>query len=227
MSTPNGPSNGFSFALPPLAINGQTLGGGVHFDLDLGTNLSSLVNQSFAFVNQSNAGNQDFLKGVINTSQGSLSGYLNQAIPAYTNLATMAADNAKASMATAASIASSNASIAASSKPSGGGLCFITTAVCEMDGLPDDCSELKTLREFRDSYMTLTPQRAALVRAYYRIAPEVSRRLKAMPEARRFAVLTMCRSYIDSALAYIQDGEFGHAFRSYCAMVQYVMMEVQ
>ena len=33
------------------------------------------------------------------------------------------------------------------------GLCFITTAVCESEGKPDDCAELTAFRAFRDGYL--------------------------------------------------------------------------
>ena len=33
------------------------------------------------------------------------------------------------------------------------GLCFITTAVCEEEGKPDDCEELTAFRAFRDGYL--------------------------------------------------------------------------
>lgn len=37
------------------------------------------------------------------------------------------------------------------------GLCFITTAVCEAAGLPDDCAELTAFRAFRDGYLRSWP----------------------------------------------------------------------
>lgn len=40
-----------------------------------------------------------------------------------------------------------------SSSGSGKKGCFITTAACELRGLPDDCRELTTLRRFRDEVL--------------------------------------------------------------------------
>lgn len=37
------------------------------------------------------------------------------------------------------------------------GLCFITTAVCEAEGKPDDCAELTAFRAFRDGYLKAQP----------------------------------------------------------------------
>ena len=53
------------------------------------------------------------------------------------------------------------------------GLCFITTAVCEAEGLPDDCAELTAFRAFRDGYLRACPDGEALIEEYYRIAPGI------------------------------------------------------
>ena len=53
------------------------------------------------------------------------------------------------------------------------GLCFITTAVCEAEGKPDDCAELTAFRAFRDGYLKAQPDGAALIEEYYRIAPTI------------------------------------------------------
>lgn len=53
------------------------------------------------------------------------------------------------------------------------GLCFITTAVCQSRGLPDDCDELTAFRAFRDGYLRSCPDGAALIDEYYNIAPGI------------------------------------------------------
>lgn len=53
------------------------------------------------------------------------------------------------------------------------GLCFITTAVCEAEGKPDDCAELTAFRAFRDGYLASCPDGAALTEEYYNIAPGI------------------------------------------------------
>lgn len=57
------------------------------------------------------------------------------------------------------------------------GLCYITTAVCESLGRPDDCYELTLLREFRDNYLLSQEQGEAIVNAYYNIAPTIVKRI--------------------------------------------------
>ncbi len=49
--------------------------------------------------------------------------------------------------------------------------CFLTTAACEYRGLPDDCHELRVLRQLRDNVLLKTLDGAALVNEYYLIAP--------------------------------------------------------
>lgn len=56
--------------------------------------------------------------------------------------------------------------------------CYITTAVCESLGKPDDCYELNLLREYRDQYLLKQPEGEALVREYYDIAPTIVKRME-------------------------------------------------
>ena len=51
------------------------------------------------------------------------------------------------------------------------GLCYITTAVCESQGKPDDCQELTVLRRYRDQYLMRSKEGRAMVEEYYEIAP--------------------------------------------------------
>ena len=52
-------------------------------------------------------------------------------------------------------------------------LCFITTAVCEAAGKPDDCAELTAFRAFRDGWLMEQPDGRTLVEEYYNIAPGI------------------------------------------------------
>ena len=51
-------------------------------------------------------------------------------------------------------------------------LCFITTAVCEFEGKPDDCAELTAFRGFRDGWLK-EHGGEALIEEYYEIAPAI------------------------------------------------------
>lgn len=57
-------------------------------------------------------------------------------------------------------------------------LCYITTAVCESQGKPDDCRELELLRDYRDTYLLSTAEGQALVEEYYDIAPTIVNRIR-------------------------------------------------
>lgn len=51
--------------------------------------------------------------------------------------------------------------------------CSLTTAACEMRGLPDDCHELRVLRRFRADVLVRSGEGRALVKEYYREAPRL------------------------------------------------------
>ena len=53
--------------------------------------------------------------------------------------------------------------------------------MCSELDLPDDCTELQTLRSFRDNFMLSSPERAAMVKEYYAKAPAVVAALAAIP----------------------------------------------
>lgn len=62
--------------------------------------------------------------------------------------------------------------------------CFLTTAACGAIGLPDDCFELRSLRRFRDRYMSRTAAGRAEIADYYAQAPAIAARLAAEPGTR-------------------------------------------
>ena len=51
--------------------------------------------------------------------------------------------------------------------------CFIVTACVNARNLPNNCDELTTLRDFRDTYVLKLPNGEKEVGIYYRIAPDV------------------------------------------------------
>lgn len=52
-------------------------------------------------------------------------------------------------------------------------VCFITTAVCDSFGKPDDCYELTMFRQFRDTWLRNQEDGEALIKEYYAIAPRI------------------------------------------------------
>ena len=57
-------------------------------------------------------------------------------------------------------------------EPSGSG-CFLTSACTAARGLPDDCHELQTLRNYRDNWLKQQPDGVLLITRYYEIAPRI------------------------------------------------------
>lgn len=53
------------------------------------------------------------------------------------------------------------------------GGCFISTAVCQSQNLPDDCFELQTLRGFRDNQLLNDNSLKELVFQYYEMSPNL------------------------------------------------------
>lgn len=51
--------------------------------------------------------------------------------------------------------------------------CYITTAVCETFGKPDDCYELTLLRNYRDTYLMSQKDGEDVIREYYDVAPTI------------------------------------------------------
>ncbi len=70
---------------------------------------------------------------------------------------------------------------------SGGGKkgCFLTTAACEVRGLPDDCAELTLLRRFRDEVLLYSDEGRRLVEQYYNEAPNLVPFVVDSPEKER------------------------------------------
>jgi len=62
--------------------------------------------------------------------------------------------------------------------------CYLTTACVEAKGLADDCMELETLRDFRDTYIKNMPGGKSEVAQYYKIAPVIVSRINTLPNAK-------------------------------------------
>lgn len=83
--------------------------------------------------------------------------------------------------------------------------CFITTAVCECLGKPDDCCELVTLRQYRDDWLAKQPDGPALIDTYYDIAPGIVAKLKASPLFEQHCAMIRER-YLIPCIADIEAG---------------------
>lgn len=101
------------------------------------------------------------------------------------------------------------------------GLCFITTAVCESEGKPDDCYELTAFRGFRDNYLKSCADGPALIDEYYEIAPVIVNCIKFCDDSdARYREIK--EKYLDKCLTDIESGNLDGCKNRYTAMVNYL-----
>lgn len=96
--------------------------------------------------------------------------------------------------------------------------CYITTAVCESQGKPDDCYELNLLRNYRDQYLMSTPEGAKIVKEYYNIAPTIVSRIE-RSEAPGQVYEEIWQNYLSPCISLIEEGKPEVCRERYMAMV--------
>lgn len=99
------------------------------------------------------------------------------------------------------------------------GLCFITTAVCEELGKPDDCAELTAFRAFRDGYLSSCPDGGALIEEYYRIAPGIVSCIE-LTTNRHETYRALREEYLAPCYADLQAGRYEACKARYVEMVR-------
>lgn len=92
--------------------------------------------------------------------------------------------------------------------------CFLTTACVESAGLPDDCLELKTLRSFRDNWLSVQPGGKAEVQSYYSFAPKV---VDAINEQNPGMWAVLFNELVKPAVELIQKKQYAEARELYVA----------
>ncbi|MBR6486799.1 MAG: hypothetical protein IKT17_08940 [Lachnospiraceae bacterium] len=97
-------------------------------------------------------------------------------------------------------------------------LCYITTAVCKSLGKPDDCYELKMLREYRDHYLLDKDMGRDIVEDYYNIAPTIVNRINRR-EDRNMIYSDIFKRYINPCIRLIEDGKEEECRKLYSDMV--------
>lgn len=216
--------------------------GGVSVNFDMGPSSGDMATQAYNFLGNSFNADSALLGNTIVGSQNFVSGFAQpvlqmaqtqqnfntQVLPSM--FGTLSAQNyslgsqaiAAESNVAQASVASSAASAQAAS--SGGGGCFITTAVCESRGEPDDCPTLEKLRTFRDTFMQQNKQRQDLIRLYYDHAPKIVDRINAREDRQLFLEYLYAR-FIVPACASIDRGNLVDAFNLYTQLVVFAHQE--
>jgi hypothetical protein len=243
--SPTAPIGGTSGGTPGQGGGANVLSlnlGGVNVNYDIGPSSGDMATQAYNFLGNSFNADSTLLGNTIVGSQNFVAGFAapvlsmaenqqdfnTQVLPSM--FGTLSNQNfalgseaigAEASVAESSVAASSAASQQASS---GGGGCFITTAVCESRGEPDDCPTLRKLRAFRDSYMQETQQRKDLVRLYYDNAPKIVDRINAREDRQAFIEYLYAR-FIVPACASIDRGNLLDAFNLYTQMIVFAHLE--
>lgn len=231
-----GSNNNFSINIPSLGLGNALGGSGLSLNFDMGSSPSAIASQAYDFLNQSFATDQGFVNQSISGTQTFLAHQVSPILVAdaaqinqnakyipqlYGNIfkvgnSAIAAIQQNTAAGVAAQQAETVASINASAQASGGGGCYITTAVCVSLNLGDDCEILQTLRKFRDSYMG---GKSALSE-YYRTAPGIVTRINARPDARA-CYRQLLRRFILPSCAMIRAGFNDAAYRFYRAGCYY------
>ena len=106
----------------------------------------------------------------------------------------------------------------------GGAGCYITTAICEEYGKPDDCYELTAFRSFRDNWLINQPDGKELIDRYYKTAPavvELINNQKNRTEIYRY----LNDTYLTKCLGYIEAGENEKCKDLYVDMMEYLYEE--
>lgn len=97
-------------------------------------------------------------------------------------------------------------------------LCFITTAICDFEGKPDDCAELTAFRTFRDGWMTDHGDEK-LIEEYYEIAPTIVHAIDYGDDrSARYAELR--RDYLTPSYEALQRGDYLTCRSRYIEMVR-------
>lgn len=96
--------------------------------------------------------------------------------------------------------------------------CYITTAVCCNLHKPDNCTELQTLRHFRDDWMRQRPDDLLLIQEYYTFAPSIVTAIDTAPEAAK-TYHTLWKDYISPCVRDAAAGKNVRCLRRYKQMM--------
>lgn len=97
--------------------------------------------------------------------------------------------------------------------------CFITTAVCDSFGKPDDCFELTAFRKFRDTWLVSQPDGKNLIAEYYSIAPKIVANINHLVDAPQI-YKNIWQKYLAPCLNFINIGDNLSCKQKYVEMVR-------
>ena len=100
-------------------------------------------------------------------------------------------------------------------------LCYITSAVCRIQGKADDCYELTAFRRFRDQVMLRSENGRALVEEYYHLAPAIVTSV-GLCQDETAVYDSVYQNYLLPCLALLESGDNAGCRDKYVEMVRYM-----
>ncbi len=96
--------------------------------------------------------------------------------------------------------------------------CFLTTACIRAKQLPDDCTELTALRNFRDTALIATSEGKNLVKKYYNIAPQIVQEINTYSNSTEIWTL-LYDELVQGTVSLIDDNKAADAVSLYSSYV--------
>lgn len=97
--------------------------------------------------------------------------------------------------------------------------CYITTVICEILGLDDNCDYMQVLRHFRNNYLQKNPNTLGLLVEYDVIGPVIADHLRHDAKKEEIACNLM-HQYIIPCVMEISDEKYGDATITYSSMTK-------
>lgn len=96
--------------------------------------------------------------------------------------------------------------------------CYITTAVCQSLNKPDDCEELRMLRDYRDHYLMEIKDGKAVIREYYDVAPTIVKHINKQENAEEI-YHKIYDKYLSECISLLRGGDKLRCKKVYTEMV--------
>ena len=97
--------------------------------------------------------------------------------------------------------------------------CFITTACVQHMGKKDNAPELKTLRSFRDNFITKMPNGQNIISLYYEKSPKIVESISKLDKHEQTQIYIQVYQKITKACTLIDEKKYQEAFALYLETV--------
>ncbi|MFS1664423.1 CFI-box-CTERM domain-containing protein [Streptococcus sp. zg-JUN1979] len=92
--------------------------------------------------------------------------------------------------------------------------CYLTSAAVDYMNLADDCDELTTLRDFRDTYLVHLPSGEQDIKHYYSVAPTIVQKINASQDKSQF-LNDIYHELIEPCVELIKSNRLHEAYLKY------------